>query len=336
MHKQPWILNKSTIQINFIKMKKYFIYTILIAFFATISFTGCKETETPSDLGNYDVLTTYLKANNLDLSAMTNGFVMGAPADGNLSAKWVMDIRSAADFATAHIADAHNVAFKDILTAAATADKPILVVCYTGQTACYATTLLRLYGHLDAQALKWGMSGWNTKFDKWTASCKDLTTAANWTTDVTAAGTFDTPDWTSTTLDGATLLQERVEAAVAAGFKTAANTDVLANPSNYCVNNYFSDAHYTGFGHVKGAVRVSPLLIDDCKNLDPKAKVVTYCYTGQTSSVITAYLNVLGFDAYSLTFGMNGMSTSNPFWTSGNVTNHWGFDSKPKDLATVN
>lgn len=315
-------------------MKKFVFYSILIAFVASVTFTGCKKTETESESGNYEVLTTYMKDNNLDVGTFTAGFVMAAPEDGNVSAKWVMDIRSAADFATAHIDGAHNVAFSDILTAAATADKPILVVCYTGQTACYATTLLRMYG-FDAQALKWGMSGWNAQFDKWTANCKDLTTEANWTADATAAGTFEAPDWTSPTTDGAALLKERVEAAVAAGFKTASNADVLANPGNYYVNNFFSEAHYTGFGHVMGAVRVNPLSLDNCSSLDPDSKVVTYCYTGQTSAVITAYLNVLGFEAYSLTFGMNGMGTSNPFWTTGDVKNHWGFDSKPKSLPTV-
>lgn len=323
-------------------MKKYLIYTFLFALVATITFTGCKET-TPEDSEAlaYETLTTYLKASDMDLGKiMTNAdgakFVMGAPADGDVSSKWVMDIRSAADFATAHIEGAHNVAFKDILTAAEGADKPVLVVCYTGQTACYATSLLRLYGFDDAQALKWGMSGWNTQFDKWTPNCKDLTTADNWTTDATAAGTFDAPSWISTTTDGAALLKERVEAVVAGGFKTASNADVLANPANYYINNFFSDAHYTGFGHVKGAVRVSPLSIDLFDGLDPDKEVVTYCYTGQTSAVITAYLNVVGFNAKSLTFGVNGMTTSNPFWTAGEgVTNHWGFDSKSKDLPTV-
>ena len=47
-------------------------------------------------------------------------------------------------------------------------------------------------------------------------------------------------------------------------------------------------------------------------------------------------LEINGFNAKSLTFGMNGMSVSNSFWTAGEgVTNHWGFDSKPKDLPTV-
>ena len=321
-------------------MKKYFIYTILFAFIATVSFTGCKETETNEAVA-YETLTTYLKSSDMDLGKiMTNAagqkFVMGAPADGNVSGKWVMDIRGASDFASAHIEGAHNVKFTDILTAAAGSDKPILVVCYTGQTACYATALLRLYGYEDAQALKWGMSGWNPAFDKWTPNCKDLTSATNWTTDATEAGTFSAPAWTSATTVGSTLLQERVEAVVAAGFKTASNADVLANPGNYYINNFFSEAHYSGFGHVKGAVRVNPLSIDECDKLDPNAKVVTYCYTGQTSAVISAYLNVLGFDAYSLTFGINGMTTSNPYWTTGEVTNHWGHDSKSKNLPTVN
>ena len=89
------------------------------------------------------------------------------------------------------------------------------------------------------------MSGWNSQFDKWTANCKDLTTESNWTSTVTDAGTFNAPSWTSTTIDGASLLKERVEATVAAGFKTASGADVLASPDNYYINNYLTEAHYT-------------------------------------------------------------------------------------------
>ncbi len=325
-------------------MKKFVLFTLLLAFIASFSFISCKYDDECDCSGSeplaYEILTSYLKSIDMDINHVLSSsdgvkFVMAAPADGDLSAKWIMDIRKAADFATAHIEGANNVAFTDILTAAASADKPILVVCYTGQTACYATSLLRLAGYHNAQALKWGMSGWNAEFDKWSASCKDLTTSNNWTSNEAGAGSFDAPAWTSTNTNGADILAERVEAVVAAGFKTASNADVLASPGDYYVNNYFSADHYTGFGHVMDAVRVNPLLIDDCSSLDPGAKVVTYCYTGQTSAVITAYLNVLGFDAYSLTFGINGMSHSNSFWETGGVTNHWGYDSKPKSLPTV-
>uniref|UniRef100_UPI003217E170 rhodanese-like domain-containing protein n=1 Tax=uncultured Draconibacterium sp. TaxID=1573823 RepID=UPI003217E170 len=329
-------------------MKKFVFYTLLLAFVASFSFTGCKYDDECDCLSSeplaYETLTTYLKSVDMNLDKiMTNAdgqkFVM-FPADGDLSSKYIIDIRSAEAFGSGHIDGAHNVAFTNILTEAAKADKPIVVVCFTGQTACYATSLLRLYGYENAQALKWGMSGWNPGFDSWTSNCKELTNSTNWTTSATSAGNFEAPSWTSNSTNGADILKERVEAVVAAGFKTVKNTDVLANPADYYINNYFSDAHYTGFGHVNGAVRISPLLIDNCSSLDPSKKVVTYCYTGQTSAVITAYLNVLGFDAYSLTFGVNGMAHSNSFWSTGGtdggaVPNHWGVNAGSKDFPVV-
>ena len=36
--------------------------------------------------------------------------------------------------------------------------------------------------------------------------------------------------------------------------------------------------------------------------------MVTYCYTGQTSAQVTACLRLLGYDAASLMFGVNGFA----------------------------
>ena len=44
------------------------------------------------------------------------------------------------------------------------------------------------------------------------------------------------------------------------------------------------------------------------------------------------YLNGSGYDAYSLTFGMNGLSHSSSNWAS----NQWGVDSHAKGLPLVN
>jgi rhodanese-related sulfurtransferase len=102
-------------------------------------------------------------------------------------------------------------------------------------------------------------------------------------------------------------------------------SDVLSNPAEYFINNYFSETDYLGFGHIANAYRINPLLLSDNSylGLDPaaNAKVVTYCYTGQTSAVITAYLRVLGYDAYSLKFGMNGLYNDNPAWTANKWSN---------------
>ncbi|MCT4591546.1 MAG: rhodanese-like domain-containing protein [Carboxylicivirga sp.] len=330
-------------------MKNLFRYSFLMLAISAMIFTGCKDdnaTENPTTKPS-QVLMDHLVNIDMDLNhVLKNGdgakFVMGAPADGNVSGKYVIDIRSAAKFAEGHITNAVNVPdFKNILTEAAKADKPILVVCYTGQTACYATSLLRLYGYHDAQALKWGMSGWNATTDSWTPQIDNLADGhANWTYDATSpsSSVYDIPEFMSTGTTGEMILKERVEYVVSQGFKTVKADDVLETPSNYYINNYFSTTDYGSFGHINGAYRLHTLLIKPTSadisavtNLDPDKKVVTYCYTGQTSAVITAYLRVLGYDAYSLTFGMNKLFNSEDSWT----TNQWGGDSNPKNLPLV-
>ena len=251
-----------------------------------------------------------------------------------------MDIRKADAFATGHIVGAKNIVFADILKEASS-DKANLLVCYTGQTACYATALLRLSG-FKAQALKWGMSGWNTKFDKWTANVAGNTADGhkNWSVSNTQTQLFSNPTISSTATDGAGILSQQIANAIATGFKPAGTTDgkydVLENPTAYFINNYFSQGDYTAFGHIDGAYRINPLLLGDntYQGLDPAGKIVTYCYTGQTSAVVTAYLNVIGYDAYSLLYGMNGLYNSNSAWDANNA-NQWGVGSKPKDLPTV-
>ena len=139
-----------------------------------ISLSSCDRGEDPGEetaIPAFSLLKDQLLTKNMDLDKILmspNGvnFVQGAPAEADLAAflakYYIIDIRQAADFANGHIQGAVNVPFANILTEAAKAGtKPILVVCYTGQTACFAVGLLRLSDYRDAQALKWGMSGWN-------------------------------------------------------------------------------------------------------------------------------------------------------------------------------
>lgn len=311
-------------------MKLMVLFTIVPALFLS----SCKQSE--EEANEYLTLTTYMADNGMDLGKIiTNDagakFVIAAKEGTELADKYVIDIRSAADFAAGHIEGAVNTPFADILAAGAAAEeagKSAVVVCYTGQTACYATSLLRMAGYSSAQALKWGMSGWSEETDKWTANVADIAKDhENWSSDAAPAlAAFASPLVVTGGTDGAAVLQARIEAVIAEGFKGVASADVLAAPGDYYINNFFSEADYLAFGHIKGANRILPLSLSNCENLDPDAKVVTYCYTGQTSAVITAYLRVIGFDAYSLKFGMNGLYNSNSAW----VSNQWGGDSGSK------
>jgi rhodanese-related sulfurtransferase len=49
-------------------------------------------------------------------------------------------------------------------------------------------------------------------------------------------------------------------------------------------------------------------LADDLhKAFDPSKEMLVYCYTGQTSSVATFWLNVLGYKTKGIGFGTNRM-----------------------------
>ena len=334
-------------------MKKLSLFFIGLFLIPTLFFTSCDRGDDPSDTTvvatpKFTLLKEYMVQNSYDINKIIKNsddekFVVGAPALADLPAfldkYYIMDIRDNTTFATSHIEGAVNVPFSDILTHAPNAGtKPILVVCFSGQTACYATALLRMYGYKHTQALKWGMSGWNpTTAGSWNNNIGTIANGhANWSYDIAPSNiVYQDPTIATSLTDGEAILKQRVEEVVAAGFgvATVSGADVLNNPSGYFINNYFSEADYGGFGHIANAYRILPLTLGDntYAGLDPaaNAKVVTYCYTGQTSAVMTACLRVLGYDAYTMTFGMNGIYNDNPSWS----TNQWGVgSSNPKDL----
>ncbi|MBU0488653.1 MAG: hypothetical protein KKD31_11960 [Bacteroidetes bacterium] len=264
----------------------------------------------------YLEMTTYMSANSLDLSTIsTDAFItadnVNTTGTGNF---YIMDIRADTAFARGHIAGAVNTPLANIVTQAANAgSKPILIVCYTGQSAAYGLVALRLSGYSTAKALKFGMSSWNGSFDSWTANIDSIATGnSNWssTNTIQANVTYSKPTFTTTLTTGQEVLNERITVLLNEGFQGVKGSDVLASPSTYFINNYWTDAKVTQYGHITGAHRVMEdltLAADGFKYMDKDATIVTYCWTGQGSAIVTAYLNVLGYHAKSLKFGANGL-----------------------------
>jgi rhodanese-related sulfurtransferase len=252
----------------------------------------------------------------MDLPDILNSWIVAAPkpedVDAFISSHFIIDLRGADDFASGHIESAVNSTLGNILSAASGASKPILVVCYTGQTAAHGVVALRLSGYPDAQVLKWGMAGWNSAFSgPWESNVGNIGVGnPNWADppgDITPSKQFNYPDLSTSATDGAGILKERVSAMLSGGFSGIGNGDVLANPQNFFINNYWGAADVEHYGNIKGAYRINPLSLANVNAVDPNATVVTYCWTGQTSSMVTAYLTVLGYKAKSLKFGTNGM-----------------------------
>jgi LPXTG-motif cell wall-anchored protein len=235
-----------------------------------------------------------------------------------------IDIRAAADYANGHIPGAVNMTAKDLFSAEGLAklpkNQPIVVNCYTGQTASQTVAGLRMLGY-DAYNLLYGIPGWGTN-DKITYSFKaDQSGKYAVSKDAaTLTGTNEAPKPLGDTVQAAAI------AYYPAGFKALKAADIFANlndgdKSNDPVILDVRKAEDYAAGHVAGAVNVQPKDLFTAAGLAklPKGKqVVSYCYSGQTASQVTGALRMLGYDAYNMQFGMASWAivdaTSTPVW----------------------
>jgi len=296
---------------------------IFALFFVT---TSCEKEKTET-VNESEVLAKYLESTD---SPLKKDFVntdmptiIAASEVKTLNTTnqvYIMDIRSATDFAAGHIANAHNVAFADILTHIKGVNlasyTKVAIVCYTGQTAGYAASLLRLMGYDKVYSMKWGMCAWNAAFaSRWNnAVANGNAYASQFVTTATSKGAKgDMPVLTTGKTTGKEILEARIATLLTEGFTPASisNQTVFGNLSANYILNYWSTAHYA-LGHIPGAIQYTPKetikYAVDLTTLPTNKPVVVYCYTGQTSAFLTAYLRLLGYDAKSLLFGVNGMS----------------------------
>lgn len=308
-------------------------HVIISLLLSSFVFFSCIEPVEEPKVDYYKTMTEYMKANNLDLNNMTTQWTIDASVlNADPSQYYIIDLRSAADYAAGHIQGAVNSTLPNILEVAKNADtKPVVVACYTGQTAALGHVALRLSGYSTCKILKWGMSSWAANLDRWTPNISDRAeNHQNWsTTNATqSAVNFAYPEFETVDTTGAGILKERVIVMLQKGFgaMSVSAEEVLTNPSKYFINNYWTEQNVLDHGHIKGAYRINEdlkLSVDGFKKLDPNATIVTYCWTGQTSALVSAYLTVLGYpNAKSIGFGANALINKNlkaNKWSTANV-----------------
>ncbi len=256
---------------------------------------------------------------------------------------YIIDIRGAADYNTGHVPNAINVAWGDLLThlednaAAVDAMDDIVIVCYSGQSAAFATALLRLAGYDNAKSLKFGMTSWHSDFDSWTGSVSTYFAQFLETTANTIGAAVDYPVINTEEDNGEDILMARIQAIFDEGFtlNAIAASDVTGSPDNYYVINYWPNTQYLTPGHIPGAYCYEPgssfTTATNLATLPTDETIVVYCYTGQTSAYMAAFLNVLGYDAKTLKFGANSMFTGDlpsSNWSISNIMDY-DYDTTP-------
>jgi rhodanese-related sulfurtransferase len=321
--------------------KSKFLMLSILTMFLFIS--SCKKDEDPVVINESEVLATYLESTNspsgkdyvnTDLPSMINASDVNSL---NLTGQvYIIDIRSAADFATGHIKNAHNVAFADLLTHVKTINMAnytkVTIVCYSGQSASYGACLLRLMGYDKVFAMKWGMCSWNEVFaGKWNnAVANGNAYASQFIATATAKGAAgEMPVLSTGKTSGQEILEARVDALLTEGWTPASvtNATVFGALTNYYIVNYWGAADYSDPGHIPGAMQYTPKesmkTTVDLKTLPANKTIAVYCYTGQTSGYLTSYLRLLGYNAQSILFGTNSMIYDK--MVEKNLT-HWSTD----------
>lgn len=233
----------------------------------------------------------------------------------------IIDLRDAKAFSEGAIEGSVNVKLENLMyylqteVEAASFDK-IVMVCYTGQTAGFATSVLRVMGYDNVYDMKWGMCSWNKKFaDRWSTKPADLYAEFVDATDNAKAEAGASPELMTGMETAEEILEARAQEVLGMGFGSARVKvdELFADPSQFYIVNYMPKDRYD-VAHIQGAVQYTPsqdLSSEAFLNTLPTEQpIVVYCYTGQHSAFVAAYLRLLGYDAYSLLYGANSFMNS--------------------------
>lgn len=307
------------------------LLSLLIIFSLIIISNGCKEstTEPEKKINEVEVLLNYLENEGGDYinSQACPALISASEVYTYLQTKpdkiYIIDVRDTVTFINVgHIQNAHNVQIPDVLNHIKTLNtvnyEKIVIVCYAGQSAGYVTGLLRLMGYNNVYSLKYGMSSWAEVFAQkyWLANIGNSRAAQFVTTPANKNAAGNLPTINTGKTDPKEILEARVQTLLAAGWDPAkiSHSGVFSNLSGYYIVNYWPLDHYNQ-GHIPGAVQYTPRAdlksSTYLKTLPTDKPVVVYCYSGQGSAQVVAFLRVLGYDAKSLIYGVNAMNYDN-------------------------
>lgn len=296
-----------------------------------IFLSGCLKdnpVEMMKDMQDSAELLVYFETNGdfINSNKMPT-FVKSSELYENINDYLILDIRSREKFIDGHIQGAINLEMKDLFDVVNqmkdSSYKKIVIVSSTGQSAAYATSLLRLSGFNNVYSLQWGIASWNQKFaSEWFRQVKNSF----------LVGRYDFQNYPKPSFnelpnvelgEGTTpeLVKFRVKKLLEDGFdKIRIDIDQImktynqqSNSLDYYVICYATTRLYNirDNGHPPTTVRYQPY--EDLRSttylqtLPIDKPIAVYEDTGEISAYVVAYLKMLGYDAYSINLGANGM-----------------------------
>ncbi|MDH5412741.1 MAG: rhodanese-like domain-containing protein [Flavobacteriaceae bacterium] len=307
-------------------MKKlsYFLVVMLITVSAVLSSFTSKNYDTNKVSQNppdeFEILLNYLESNGNFINTLASEAILSADEikKNMKNPKYqLIDIRSDSWFEYGHIKDAKNVKASDLLNYFESDINPadfdkIVLICYSGQSAAYYSSLLRLAGYNNVYSMKWGMSSWRVDFadNSWNKNIGDHYDGKLETMVSSKAEKGSHPAILTGKTDPKDILKERLQKLFETPYSDfiIKSADVFENPSNYYIVNYWDQDRYIN-GHIPNAVQYQPFTslnsTADLYTLPTDKKVAIYCSTGQSAAYVVAYLNVLGYEVGNIAYGAN-------------------------------
>lgn len=213
---------------------------------------------------------------------------------------FIIDIRSAEDYAAGHLKGAYNVPYLQVGNTLEQLpdDVEIFVQCYTGQTSSQTVALLNIAGKFATNIQK----GFNNGVSQVEGYEDALTTEEN----LLPEGNYAVDD--------------AIEAAIIAYYADAGSNNfksfnisvdqvkelVDAGSTDYTILSVRTAEDYAA-GHVPGAINIPfgrGMQEQFEQTLNPDKPIIVYCYTGQTASQTMAVLRMLGYEVYNMSQGI--------------------------------
>ncbi|HIP33461.1 MAG TPA: hypothetical protein EYG89_01715 [Bacteroidia bacterium] len=251
---------------------------------------------------------------------------------------WLLiDIRDYKSYEKGHIRGSYNV-YKyrliDYLTEIRNADafEKVVIIDSDGQLASYITGVLRYAGFDNVYTMYYGMAAWNSKLSQplkngYQKGFNDFILRTTPKKETINHNEEVHPEKNKSIDELIKKIPQLSDSLPSLLIEQRARKMLKVTPTNYLVSaevffkNYKSNPNqYLPVfymdnkkkfeeSHIKGAELYKSrkdLSLDTKLTELPKDKqIVLYCQTGHTSSTAAAYLNMLGYKAYSLNFGFN-------------------------------
>lgn len=254
--------------------------------------------------------------NSDDIPSIADASVIYALQNNNIL---IIDLRPANQYHEGHIAHAVNIQPDEVLDYFMYKIDPvsfemIFFTCNTGNASGHVTAILRLLGYDNVYAMRFGLSGWDLHIAEkyWLAN---VSSHLEGKMDIRSypknpAGSYPAISAEAETAYAILIEQAKEALKLKVAVYTISLSDFERNPDDFYTICYWPLEKYETNGHLPGAIQYDPkvsLLHDSYLNTLPIDKtIVVYCYSGQHSAFVAAYLHLLGYDARSLAYGANG------------------------------